>query len=313
MKIKAGIILAVVMVCSVFLINNVYAEGAKPKKVIALKKYPDFKLGFLANNFVKALPPSKDNLKKIFDWASAQGFSWVELRDAKGTLTYEEAKELAAYAAAKNIEVIYSFQIGLLDPKFNEIFYRACANAALFRGPRVIRTVVAGPEFQADPNKATWTKEEFDKLLDIANNAANIAKLMGLQFVVENTYESMQGNGTTTFGIADLFMKGNGNIGSQYDAANFFTLTRTRLTPEVAKGYFEKHANRTYYMHVKTSTKEHKSPAILSDSELDFGVIFDSLTKAKVRYLAVELPPQERFEDCANNLIKSIDYLKSKY
>lgn len=301
--------------CGVFLISSAYAAEATAKKKIVFKKYPDFKIGVLANNFLKPLPLSKDNLKKVFDWASAKGFSWVEIRDPKATLTYDESKELAAYAATKRLEVLYALNIGLLDPQFNEVFYRGCANAALFaaRGPRVIRTSLPGPEFNADPKKATWTKEEFDKILSTANNAANVAKLMGLQFVLEHAAEAMQGDGTATFGIVDLFAKGNTNIGSQYDTANFFAVSRAPVTTEVAKAYFEKYANRTYYMHIKTSDKDHKVPDITSDNELDFGVIFDILAKAKINYLALEIPQQAKFEDCASNVMKSIDYLKSKY
>ena len=81
-----------------------------------------------------------------------------------------------------------------------------------------------------------------------------------------------------------------------------------------AKGYFEKFANKTYYAHIKTcDSKDHKVTDVIQDNELDLGVIFDILAKAKINYLAIEIPQQAKFEDVEKNLLKSVDYLKSKF
>jgi sugar phosphate isomerase/epimerase len=310
MEKKIFVFLLVTVFFGVFSIGNLYSAGAKAK--IVLKKYPDFKIGILANNFIKPLPLTKDNMKKIMDWAAENGFAWVEIRDPRADLTYVECKELADYAVTKKLEVIYALNIGFLDPQFNEVFYRGCANAALFaaRGPKVIRTSAPGPEFTADTKKATWTKEEFDKILPIANNAANVAKLAGLQLVLEHAFEAMEGDGTTTFGMVEIQKKGNSNIGSQYDTANFFAVSRAPVSPQIAKAYFENFANKTYYVHIKTCGKDHKVTDVTSDNELDLVEIFDILAEAKINYLAFEINQKEKFEDCANNLLNSVEYLK---
>ena len=312
---RIAIGLVVVFVCSALVIgvySDATAQSAKAK--IILKKYPAFKIGLLANDFIKPLPLSKDNMKKVMDWASANGFAWIEIRDPNATLTYAECKELAAYAITKKIEVIYALNIGPLDPQFNEVFYRGCANAALFaaNGPRVIRSSLPGPEFNADPKKSVWVKDEFDKMLAIVNNAANVASSFGLTFVLEHAYEAQQGDGTSTFGIVEVLTKGNSNIGSQYDLANFFAVSRAPVSPDAAKWYFDKFAYKTGYVHVKTS-KKGVVQDVLSDNDLDFGVIFDILAKAKIYYLGIELPQQATFEAEAKNILKSVDYLKSKY
>ena len=253
-------------------------------------------------------------MKKVMDWASDNGFAWIEIRDPKADLTYAECKELAAYSASKKLDVIYALNIGFLDPQFNEVFYRGVANATLFNGPKVIRTSAPGPEFNADPKKSVWTKEEFDKIIPIVNNAANVAKSLGSQLVIEHAFEALQGDGTTTFGQVEIQTKGNTNIGSQYDTANFFAVTREPVAPDAAKGYFEKFANKTYYAHIKTcDSKDHKVTDVIQDNELDLGVIFDILAKAKINYLAIEIPQQAKFEDVEKNLLKSVDYLKSKF
>jgi sugar phosphate isomerase/epimerase len=313
MRIKvSALVLSLVFFGSLF--APIAFAQAGQQGVITLKKYPDIKLGILANNFYKPLPMNKDNLKKIFDWAAANGFAWVEIRDANGALTLTDCKELAAYAVSKKIEIVYALGIGFLDPNFDVAFIRGISNAAQFTGPKVIRTSAPGPEFTADPAKSTWTKAEFDVLLPIANKAADLAKKLGLQLVLEHAFEAMEGDGVNTFGMTEIQTKGNANIGSQYDTANFFAVSRAPVTPDKAKAYFEKFASKTYYAHLKTSNAaDHKVTPVLGDNELDFGVFFDICTKAKINYLAIEIPQQEKFEDAAFNLQQSVYYLKSKY
>ena len=307
---KIFVSLAIVVLCGALIATDI---DAAPKAKIVLKKYPDFKIGILANNFIKPLPLTKDNMKKVMEWTSENGFAWMEIRDPRADLTYAECKELARYAVSKKIEIIYALNIGFLDPQFNEVFYRGCANAALFPGPKVIRTSAPGPEFNADPKKSTWTAEEFDKLMGVANNAANVAKLLGLELVLEHAFEAMQGDGVSSFGMVEIQTKGNTNIGSQYDTANFFAVSRAPVSPEAAKGYFERFAKKTYYVHIKTCGKDNVVTDSITDHVLDLGVIFDILAKAKVNYLGIEIPQQAKFDDVQANLRKSAAYLKSKY
>jgi sugar phosphate isomerase/epimerase len=310
MKKKTFVSLLIGIVCGAFIVTDVCAA---PKGKLVLKKYPNFKIGILANNFIKPLPLTKDNMKKIMDWTSENSFAWMEIRDPRADLTYAECKELAAYAVSKNIEIVYALNIGFLDPQFNEVFYRGCANASLFPGPKVIRTSAPGPEFDADAKKSTWTKEEFDKLIAVANNAANVAKLVGLDLVVEHAFEAMQGDGVTSFGMVEIQTKGNMNIGSQYDTANFFAVSRAPVSPEAAKGYFEKFAKKTRYVHIKTCGTDDVVTDVITDNVLDLGVIFDIVAKAKINYLGIEIPQQVKFEDVQANLRESVVYLKSKY
>ncbi len=316
MRSKSTVIaLALVLCCGLAFTPDLFAQkkSAAVKKIV-LPNHPNIKLGFLANNFYKPLPLGKDNLKKIFDWAAANGFWWVEIRDTNADLSYADCKELAAYAVSKKIEIVYAMGIGFLDPKFNECFYRGVANAALFTGPKVVRTSAPGPEFTADPKKSTWTKAEFDVLLPIANNAANVAKLAGMQMVLEHAFEAMAGDGETSFGMEEIQTMGNSNIGSQYDTANFFAVSRAPVDADTAQLYFEKFGKKTGYSHIKTSdAATHKVTPVIQDNELDFQIVFDHYAQIGLDYVAIEIPPQAKFEDVAQNLKDSVAYLKSKY
>jgi sugar phosphate isomerase/epimerase len=305
---KCVIFMAVVMLAVAFLVGSAFAQ-----QKMVLKKYPEIKLGYTTTNFLKPLPVSLDNKKKLLDLAGELGCSWVEIRDPSASLTVDECKQLMAYAKSKNIEIGYALQVGLLDPAYWEIFTRGLPNAAVFEGPRTIRTLAAGPEFANDPKKKTWTLTELFKAVQVANRAGNMARAAGLKYVVENAFEALKGDGVTGFGLSEFFANVNSNMFLQCDTANFFAVSRVYTKPEEAKAFMEKYASRIPYIHVKTSTSEHKVLPVLDQNELDFDTVFSILTKNKIRYAAIELTQPDTFEACANNLKKSVEYLVKNY
>jgi sugar phosphate isomerase/epimerase len=305
---KVAVCLAVGILVVAFLGVSAFAQ-----QKMVLKKYPEIKLGFTTTNFLKPLPVSLENKKKLLDLASELGCSWVEIRDPSGSLSPEDCKQLMAYAKSKNLELGYALQVGLLDPAYWEIFTRGLANAPLFQGPGTIRTLAAGPEFDIDPKKTTWTLSELFRAVQIANRAANAARAAGLKYVVENSAHALKGDGITGFGLTEFAANVNSNQFFQCDVANFFAVSRVVPKPEEAKAFMEKYAGRMPYIHIKTSSPEHKVLPVLAANELDFDTVFALLTKNKIRYAAVELTQPDTFYECANNLKKSFDYLVKNY
>ncbi len=305
---KHLVMLAILLLVAVFLGASVFAA-----EKIVLKKYPDLKIGFTTQNFLQPLPVSLENAKKLVDWASDQGFAWIEYRDPSAKLTLNECKQLAAYAKGKKLEVSYAAQVGILDPTFWEIFYRGVPNAAVFDGPKTFRTLIAGGEFNPDPKKTGWSLDELFKLVKKANMAANVAKSKGLQYVGENSTAALKGDGISSFGTTEFFANVNSNMGWQMDTANFFAGIRVLPKPEEAQAFLEKFIGKLHYAHIKSSSREHKSTDILEENELPFDVIFPLLSKNKVNYLALELNQQPKLDDCQKNLMKSIEFLKKNY
>jgi sugar phosphate isomerase/epimerase len=305
---KRWVVLATLVGVVVFLGSSTFAA-----EKIVLKKYPDMKIGFTTQNFLKPLPVSLDNAMKLITWASDQGFAWIELRDPSADLTLAECKHLASYAREKKLEVAYALQVGLMDPAFWETFYRGVANAAVFDGPKTFRTLASGGEFAANPKKKAWTLGELYTVVMTANEAANIAKSMGIQYVAENAREPLKGDSITSFGTTEFFANGNSNLGWQMDTANFFSVSRVHTRPEDAKAFLEKYIDKLYYVHIKSSSKEHKSTNVLEENELPFDTILAILSKNKVHYLAIELNQQPKLEDCQDNLMKSVEFLKKNY
>ena len=299
----------IIILSLVFLGSTAYSA----EKKIVLNKYPDLKIGFLTMNFLKVFPVSLENAKKLIDFASDQGFAWIELGDPNAVLTLAECKQIAEYARAKKIEIGYRVNPGLMDANFWEVFSRALANAAVFDGPRTIRTAAPGNEFNIDPKKTAWALNELSKVVKIANRAGNQARALGLKYVTENAFEVIRGDGLTSFGTTEYFANVNSNVLFQLDTGNFFCLGRNVAKPEDASAFVEKHASKLVYIHLKTSSKDHKPQAILSDNELDFNIVFSLMTKQKVPWVAIELVQAPTFQECADNHKKSVEYLKKNF
>lgn len=299
---------AALLLAVVFLSGSVLAA-----EKIVLQKYPGLKIGFTTANFLQALPVSLDNSKVAVDFAYSNGFSWIEIRDPNASLTLSECKELAAYAKARGIEMSYAVVIGLLDETYWEIISRAIPNAAVFEGPRTIRSTAGGSEFSLDSKKQGWNLNELYKAVKTANRAANMAKASGLQYVVEHAWEMLKGDGVSTFGFTELFANANSNLKWQMDMANFFATSRVVTKPEDAKAFLEKNVGRLGYSHLKSSSPEHKTTDVLQENELALAAIFDIIAKNKINYVAIELTQKKGFDECAANLMKSIDFLKKNY
>ena len=301
------------VIITLFLCIALLGSSALAADKIVLKKYPDLKMGLLNVNFIKQWPLGVESAKKVIDFANEQGFAWIELRDPFATLTLAQAKELAVYAKQRDIEVAYAMNIGLLDDNFWEVFSRGLANAAVFDGPRTIRTAGPGLEFATNEKKTSWTFAELQKAVETANDAANLAKTVGLQYVVENGLEPIKGDGMGTYGTVELFGNVNGNVGFQLDTGNFFCVSRVWTKPADAQAFIEKYAGRMGYMHLKTSSPDHKVQQVLADNELDFDIIFAIASKAKMPYVGFELDQPAALDQAIENHKKSVEYLKGKF
>ena len=299
---------AVLVLVSVFLGSNVLAA-----EKFVLAKYPDLKIGFTSANLLQALPVSLNNAKVMVDFTYSNGFPWFELRDPSASLTLGECKEIAAYAKARGVEIGYAAQIGLLDAAFWEIMSRAVPNAAVFEGPRTVRSLAFGNEFNLDPKKQAWNLDELYKVVKTANRVGNMAKAAGLQYVAEHAMEMLKGDGVTNFGFTEFLANTNSNVKWQMDIANFFAVSRFVTKPEDAKAFLEKNVGRLGYTHLKSSSAEHKTTDILQENELPIAPVLEILAKNKINYIAIELTQKKGFDECAANLMKSIDFLKKTY
>ena len=281
------------------------------ERKIEFRNFSNLKLGFTTQNFIEAVPVSKENSIMFIDYAKAKGFSWIELRDSEATLTSEECREISDYAATKGIEIAYAIQKGLLDEDYWEVFNRGVINASVFKGPGTFRSLACGDKFSVDQQKKGWNAGEFEILLANARKAVQEAKWHGLQMVFENGNESLSGKDSTYFGLNELFANAGETVGWQFDVANPFSGSRGKPTVNDVTEFLEKYKSRLHYIHLKSSVNG-TAQAVLSENPLPFEKVFRIMNENNIPYVAIELAAVKSKEEVEQNMDRSISYLKEE-
>jgi hypothetical protein len=282
------------------------------KKTLAYKDYPNLKIGFSTQNFQKAMPLNVESLTELIDYASTEGYQFIEIRDDLAKLTAEECKKIADAAAGKKIDVIYEIHKNLLDTGYFKVFERGLANTLIFPVPGIIRTLISKSEFDADQSKKGWTKEELSQITKISDSCALIARSKNIQFIVENLNESFFGD-SAFFGLNDFFANTTAT-GFQLDLGNpYRSLARVKADPLRVEEYLAKMGNRWVTTHLKTvlSTGGEMQP-FLTDNPMSVEKVVELMGRQNVVYGALELAAVADTQQCFDNHAKSIQFLKDR-
>jgi hypothetical protein len=282
------------------------------KKVLAYKDYPNLKIGFSTQNFQKAMPLNVESLTELIGYASMEGYQFIEIRDDLAKLTAEECKAIAEEASRKKIDVIYEIHKNLLDTGYFRIFEKGLANTVLMPGPGIIRTVISKTEFDADLAKKGWTKEELSLITKISDSCATIAKSKNIRFIIENFNESFFGD-STFFGLTDFFANTK-LTGLQLDLGNpYRSAVRVKADPLRVEQYLSTLGNRWVTTHLKTVlTVGGEMQPYLTDNPMSIEKVVDLMGKQNVLYGALELAGVTDKQQCFDNHVKSIQFLKDK-
>ena len=283
------------------------------KKSLKFTDFPDLQIGFSTQNFQKAMPNSVENLSEIIEYAGKEGYQFIEIRDELAKLSTNDCKSLAEVAKRNKVAVIYEIQKNILDTGFYKVFDKGLENTVLFPGPGIMRTLISRSEFEVDPSKKGWNKEEFNKLINIADSCAAIARGKNVQFIVENVNEPVFGDGLNYFGLADFFS--NTTItGLQFDTGNPFTGTiRVQSNPEEVSGYLSKLGDRWITSQLKTIIEVGGTmQPTLTENPLPVERVITLMGQQNVKYVAIELLALDDKEQCFENHAQSIHFLKDK-
>ena len=299
----------IILLIILFLIYS--CNMKKKEKVLSFKDYPDLKLGFSTQNFLQSMPLSVENIEEIIKYAANEGYSFIELRDSKAELLFEECKRLAEIADSNDIEVIYEINTNLLAPDFMSVFKKGLENTAAFPRPGIIRTIISTTEFTADENKKGWTAQELNRLVELADSCGKLARAQNLRFILENANEAFFGKDSLYFGFTDFFDRTK-NIGLQFDTANpFQNASRAKSDPAEVEKYLASIADRWVTTHLK-SGKDGTFQPVLADNPLDLGKVLSLMSSNDVIYVAFELAGVPDKQECFDNHSKSIEYLVEK-
>ena len=305
-------ILTLFFVCTIILVFT--SCNTQPgKKSLVFKDYPNLKIGFSTQNFQKAMPINVESLTEIIEYASKEGYQFIELRDDLAKLTVGECKTLAEVAKKNKMDVIYEIHKNLLDSGYFNVFERGLANALLFQGPGILRTVISKSEFDSDVSKKGWNKDELIQITRLSDNCAQIAKAKNIQFVVENFNEPFFGDGFTYFGLTDFFANTSGT-GLQLDLGNpFRSPSREKADPGKVTEYMSAMGNRWVTTHLKTVlTQGGEMQPMLTDNPFPVEKAVEMMGKQNVLYGSLELTPVADKQQCFDNHAKSIQFLKDK-
>jgi len=281
------------------------------KDKLTLVEYPNLKVGFSTQDFQNAVPVDVENLTEIIEYASREGYHFIELRDELALLTIKECNLLADVARNNKIDVIYEIHKNLLDSDYEEVFERGLLNTLLFPGPGILRTLISKSEFDVDVNKKGWTKNELDKLTKVAEHSASVAKNKNIQFIVENFNEAFFGDGLTYYGLTDFFAN-TSLTGLQFDISNPFRNTsRQKANPKKVAQYLSTLGNRWVTTHLKTALGGEMQP-ILTDNPLSIEEVITLMGSQNVLYVTLELAGVIDKQQCYDNHATSIQYLREK-
>lgn len=281
------------------------------KQKLVFKKYHNLKIGFSTFSFQKVLPLNASGLTELIKYASIKGFNFIEIRDPFVELSETVCKMLAEVAIKCDIGILYVFNKNLLDSGFSVSFVKALNNVRLFPGPGILRALVSKSEFETDPKKIGWTKEELAQLVKISDDSAKIAKSKNIQFVVENGVEAFFGDNISYFGLAD-FISDTNETGLQFDIANLYhNINRAQNDPDKILQFLPAIGNRWIETHLKTIQDGQPQP-YLTANPLPVESIVELMGKQNVQYLTLELAPADEKELCFENIDLSLQFLKDR-
>jgi sugar phosphate isomerase/epimerase len=277
---------------------------------LAFAKYPDLRIGFSTQNFQKALPFNVANLSDLIDYASTEGYQFIELRDNFATLRPEECIQLANHARSKKIDVIYEIQVNPLDTAFLKAFDRGLANTLLFPGPGILRSLISQSEFNTDSTKKGWSKDELNRLAHLLDSCAAVAKAKNVQLIVENMNEPFFGD-SPIYGLSDLFTATT-IVGLQFDIGNAFrNSSRKKADPTQVGQWLTALGPRWVTSHLKTLQHGASQP-FLTDNPMPVEEVVRLMGQQNVKYATIELLPVTDKQACYENHAKSIRFLKNK-
>lgn len=277
-------------------------SNLSPASTLISPDFPAVRWGFTTVNFLPHVPATVESSKAHIDLAKALGFGWIELRDSEAALTPDQCREISAYARKCGVEVNYSAQRGLLAKDFWEVFERALVNTALFDGQRTVRVLaLRGAEAEG------WNDEEFERMVEVANEAARRAGEAGLKLAVENANVTLTKRGANARGMTEFLLATDPDVLLQLDTANLFT-GPVKVTPQEAVKFLRAFAKRVGYLHLK-SARGGQPLAWLDGNPLPFREILAIVGHGRVLPIALELAPAENEAAVRHNTVISIQHL----
>lgn len=274
------------------------------------------RLGFTTSIFAKPLASGEVNLGGLVDFAEQQGFAAIEVRDDSASYPVEEIQNFVKDAQAKNIEVTYAVKNDMFEEADRALFEKGVERAVLCGEGTVLRFLAAQSAL-AVPEKKGYTKQEVQRIAQVASTYAQIADKKGIFVAVEHAKEPLYGDANSYFGLADIFkeLEASGgvptNLGITFDPANavFVTLCKAPTTPDKVFQFLEEHNQYVALVHYKT-TVNGKATTVITDADIENEDLMGQLSKVYDGIVCVEIPGAGSLVECHKNIDESLKYLR---
>jgi len=278
---------------------------------MVFNNYSELKIGFTTQNFNLAMPNSVSNLKEIIEYASKEGFHFIQLRDDFASLTNEDCIEIAGAARKNNIQVFYEIQKNPLDTGYFRAFNNALRNLSHFSEPRFLRVMVSNSEFVNDLNKKGWNEIEFSQLTRILDSCSLIADETNIRLIIENSNEAIFGEKDSYFGLNDLFANTE-HVGFQFDIGNpFRKASRDKADPDKVEQFLATLGHRWVSAHLKTILDFGGEMQVsLTENPLSIERVIELMGRQNVKYVSIEQKALPDKEECLRNHKTSIRFLR---
>jgi sugar phosphate isomerase/epimerase len=260
-------------------------------------------LGFTSRTFAKVMREGSVSLTGILTWAAAQGFGWVEIRDPMAEMDEKQLRELDAACDQMGLGVHYAWDgSDVLSPSDGELFKRGLRNASRFRTARYARITIAGNVFKADPSRKGYEREEIRLISQRVAEYARASEGFGITPVYENSYEPLNGDGQSFYGIVELLQSAKG-MSLTFDPANFLNLKSPRQAPSLDSlvEFYTRFSSRIPYVHLKSVGVGGLLATLEIQDEREAACIH--LMWQQTKLLCIELPETDDVEKGKRNVL----------
>jgi len=275
------------------------------------------RLGLTTNIFSEAVGAGEVNLGGIVDFADAEGFSAIEVRDDEASLEMAELEGFVKDAAARGIEISYAVKNDMLQRGDRALIERGIERAAACGEGTVLRFLASQSALAAEGRKG-YTAEEVSLVAERARAYAAAADEMEVSMALENAREPLYGDEETFCGLHDIFVEIEhsggvpGGLGITFDPANavFLGFCKNPTTPAQVLEFLSTHSQYIAMVHFKT-TRAGKPTPVIGEADINNEALFENLARVYNGVVCVEIPPAGDLLECRRNIEASLDYLRS--
>jgi len=260
-------------------------------------------LGLTTRTFSKVVKRGAVTYEGIIQWAAANGFGWVELRDSRADMDDDDLRRLGSIASESGLALQYAWDgTNLLADSSDGLFARGLSKASQLHGARFCRVTIAGKVFRENRARLGYTLEEVRRISSTVGQQVGAAEGRGITLVFENSHEPLRGDGRRFLGIRELLQQIE-VMNLAFDPANFLNLKPPLMTPgwDALGSFYEEFSRRIPYVHLKSAGGGGFLPTLEIRDENEARCIGRMCREGKL--ICIELPEMDDLETATRNIL----------